>query len=271
MRYLCKFSIFSIFFLTLGLNSCAKKLPDTALQTAGKTLVWADEFDVDGMLNDSDWTYSTGNCNGWGNGELEYYTDTEDNSWIKDGFFHIKVFKDGYKWTSARVKTQYKHDFTYGYYEICAKLPKGVGIWPAIWMMPSYNKYGNWPSSGEMDIMEMVGFEQDNIYTTIHTAAYNHKKGTQKGFQAKIKHASSKFHIYGLDWQHDYLQFYVDGKPYLRFENSADGDYTKWPFDQKFYLIMNVAVGGSWGAQQGIDEKACDGTEMVVDYVRVYQ
>lgn len=258
-------------FVLLGFCGCTENKIEPSPQIEGKTLVWSDEFDVDGMLNKEDWSYSTGNCNGWGNAELQYYTDKSENSWIKDGLFHIKVGKDGHRWTSARVKTQYNKDFQYGYFEIRAKLPTGVGTWPAIWMMPSFSKYGNWPSSGEMDIMEMVGFDQNVIHTTIHTSAYNHKKGTQKGFSKKIKKASKKFHVYALDWQPSYIQFYVDGNPYLRFENDGKGDSKTWPFDQKFYFILNVAIGGSWGAQEGVDEKACEGAEMLVDYVRVYQ
>lgn len=235
---------------------------------AGMTLVWADEFDTNGVPDKSKWDYSLGG-NGWGNGEVQTYTKDEKNVFVKNGKLNITAIKDKELWTSTRIKTQYKAEWTYCYIEIRAKLPKGVGTWPAIWMLPSYDKYGNWPRSGEIDIMEHVGYDQNVIHTTVHTGAYNHRINTQKGYHSKIKSVSDRFIVYAVEWRPDYIQWYVDGKPYYRFDNEKK-TVLEWPFDIPYYLIMNLAIGGSWGGKEGIDPNMKSVT-MQIDYVRVYQ
>ncbi len=244
------------------------KAPPISAVPAGMSLVWSDEFDADGAPDASKWDYSTGG-NGWGNGESQNYTNARKNSFVKDGVLHIVALNEGGLWTSARLKTEGKADWTYGYFEIRAWLPKGVGTWPAIWMLPRFPKYGGWPRSGEIDIMEHVGFDPEVIVTTVHTQAYNHKIGTQKGSSRKVPGSLKGFHTYAMGWTENAITWYIDGTEAYRFENEGK-TLAEWPFDIPFHLIMNVAIGGSWGGQQGIDPKM-KSAEMLVDYVRVYQ
>jgi beta-glucanase (GH16 family) len=257
--------VFANVFGVVGLSDAE---PRSAVP-AGYSLVWSDEFSGDSSEPDKEkWDYSTGG-NGWGNGEVQNYTNKRENSFVKDGLLSIVARKDNGSWTSARLKTQYKADWTYGFIEIRARLPKGVGTWPAIWMLPTFDKYGGWPRSGEIDIMEHVGFDQDVIHTTAHTMSFNHRKETQKNAHEKIPGVSSRFHVYAVEWTPDYLQWYVDGAPFYRFDNPKE-TVAEWPFDIRYYLIMNLAIGGSWGGQKGIDERLKT-ARMDVDYVRIYQ
>jgi len=258
--------IILISLVALFILGCEKE-PVSAVPE-GMKLVWSDEFDIDGAPDKDKWTYSTGS-HGWGNGESQNYTNKIENSKVEKGALVITARKEGNKWTSARVKTQHKADWTYGYFEIKAKLPEGVGTWPAIWMMPSFEKYGGWPRSGEIDIMEHVGFEQNVIHSSVHTQAFNHKIGTHKTNLDTFSRVSKKYHVYAMEWDPEYIQWFIDGELFYRFENTGIGP-TEWPFDIPFYLIMNIAIGGGWGGQQGIDKKMKE-AKMYVDYVRVYQ
>jgi len=232
------------------------------------TLVWSDEFDQDGAPDPDKWVYSTGG-NGWGNGELQFYTDKRENSIVKDGKLILTAQSENGLWTSARLKTQHKGDWTYGFFEIRAKVPRGRGTWPAIWMMPERNSYGDWPASGEIDIMEHVGFDQDKIHTSVHTQDYNHRKGTQKTRSAKIPGVSDSFHTYAIEWNDKAIFWYVDDEPFYFFQREADG-YGVWPFDHPFHIILNVAMGGTWGGMKGMDP-AVKQADMVVDFVKIYQ
>lgn len=234
----------------------------------GMSLVWADEFSVSGEPDPEKWDYSVGG-HGWGNGEVQKYTDSRENSFVKKGKLTIKAIKDRGVWTSARLKTQHKADWTYGYVEVRAKLPEGVGTWPAIWMMPVADSYGGWPRSGEIDIMEHVGFDPNMIHTSIHTQAFNHKINTHKSAFALVPDVSKKFHVYAMEWDPNYIQWFVDGDLFFRVDNPHE-TIREWPFDIPFYLIMNVAMGGGWGGQKGIDKELLEAT-MQIDYVRVYQ
>ena len=243
-------------------------------------LVWADEFDQDGLPNLNNWSYDIGTaCNqpagcGWGNNELQYYTQNRpENAKVRDGKLIITAIKESYKedrsYTSARLVSKNKGDWKYGKIEIRAKLPAGKGTWPAIWMLSTDWSYGGWPESGEIDIMEHVGYEPDSIYGTIHTKAYNHLNGTQKGGVLYTPKSEQQFQTYILDWKEDQMDWYIDGEKYFTFKND-NTDSTAWPFDQKFHMILNLAVGGNWGGRHGIDESIWP-QQMEVDYVRIYQ
>lgn len=258
--------LFPLVALLFALAGCGRTPVSSVPE--GMALVWSDEFDVDGAPDPEKWDYSIGG-NGWGNAELQNYTNKRENSIVRKGKVEIRAVNNGGLWTSARLKTQYLAGWKYGYIEVRAKLPEGVGTWPAIWMLPVGDIYGGWPRSGEIDIVEHVGFDQDKIHTTVHTSAYNHKINTQRGANAVVKGVSASFHVYGLEWNSEYLQWYVDGEPFFRFDNEHK-TIAEWPFDIPYYLIMNVAIGGSWGAQQGIDKKMKEAV-MTIDYVRVYQ
>jgi beta-glucanase (GH16 family) len=252
---------------TFGLNVVSAPEPPK--------LVWSDEFDKDGKPGD-EWIYDLGNgcpkvC-GWGNNELQYYTSDKKNIWVSDGKLVIEVKKedrDNSKYTSARIKTGHGTSWQYGYFEIRAKLPAGRGTWPAIWMLPDSLTYGGWPASGEIDIMEHVGFDQNVVHGTVHTLDFNHIKGTQVGKQKSLDSVHDTFHTYAINWTKDRIEFYIDGEAFHTFENNGKG-FSAWPFDQRFHLILNIAVGGGWGGMKGVDESIWP-QRMEVDYVRVYE
>jgi len=242
-----------------------------------RELVWSDEFEKSGKPDTNKWGYDLGDgcptlC-GWGNNELQVYTDEESNARIEDGRLIIEARKNRKdsvrKYTSARLITKHKGDWKYGYVEVKAKLPEGKGTWPAIWMLPTDWKYGDWPGSGEIDIMEHVGYDQGNVHGTVHTEAFNHVKGTQKGDSIVLETVSDQFHTYAINWTPDQIEFLVDNEVYNTFSNNGNG-HKAWPFDQPFHLILNIAVGGNWGGRNGIDESIWP-QRMEVDYVRIYK
>jgi beta-glucanase (GH16 family) len=235
------------------------------------TPVWADEFEYSGKPNTTKWGYDIGG-NGWGNNELQYYSDDSRNANVADGKLTITARNEnvgGKEYSSARLVTKGKGDWTYGRFEIRAKLPTGKGTWPAIWMLPTDFAYGNWPKSGEIDIMEHVGYDQDRVHVTVHTEAYNHGIGTQKGASKVIANASTEYHLYRIDWTPFAIRGYIDNQLMYEFTNEGKG-YAAWPFDKRFHLLLNIAVGGNWGGAQGVDPTVYPQT-MEVDYVRVYK
>lgn len=237
----------------------------------GWKLKWADEFYDTGLPLSKNWSYDVGG-KGWGNNELQYYTEADStNAKVKKGNLNItavKADKDGNHYTSARLVSKNKFDFKYGRVEVRAMLPKGRGLWPAIWALPTDWKYGDWPKSGEIDIMEHVGYEPDSVYGTVHTAKFNHTIHTQVGKGVKINPYDA-YHVYAIEWYKDRIDFFVDDQKYLTFKNTGKGA-PEWPFDQNFHLILNMAVGGNWGGKKGVDDSIFPAT-MKVDYVRVYQ
>jgi len=237
-------------------------------------MVWNDEFNVNGLPDSNKWSYDTGgNSWGWGNDEAQWYTDKNlKNTQVKDGFLHIVAIKEqtGEKeFSSGRIITKGKGDWLYGRAEIRAKVPGARGIWPAIWMLSSDNAYGIWPASGEIDIMEHVGYIPDSVYASTHCQSYYFKIGTQKTKGIYLPDCSKEFHIYAMEWDSEEIRMYCDDIHYFSFKNEHK-TVNEWPFDKPFYMILNVAVGGSWGAVQGIDSLAFP-QEMLVDYVRIYQ
>ncbi len=238
----------------------------------GERLVWSDEFSADGLPDPAKWGYDVGGS-GWGNGELQYYTDRRrENARVENGTLVIEARREGYQgrnYTSARLVSRGKGDWLYGRFEARAKLPSARGTWPAIWMLPTDWAYGGWPASGEIDIMEHVGFDYGKVHGTVHTKAYNHTIGTQRGTSTTVPDASSAFHVYSLEWTAERIDILVDGTRYFSFNNEHTGSAV-WPFDKRFHWLLNIAVGGSWGGVQGVDDGAFP-QRMVVDYVRVYQ
>lgn len=237
-------------------------------------LVWSDEFDYEGAPDDTKWGYDTGGS-GWGNNELQYYT-AGDNVSVKDGVLIIEARKEekgSRDYTSTRLVSRGKGDWLYGKIEVCAKLPSGVGTWPAIWMLPTGWKYGDWPASGEIDIMEHVGYDQDRIHGSVHTKSYYHSIGTQKTASVKAEGVSEEFHVYTLEWLPDKIIISMDEEEYFRFEPTkykSQPTYKEWPFDKEMHLLINFAVGGDWGGAKGVDETIYP-QQFIVDYVRVYQ
>ena len=256
----------------------------------GYKLVWSDEFDKDGLPNPTKWNYDTyRNKEGWWNEEKQYYSDgRSENARIENGHLIIEARKDGEQlrgypeyakqlagypdyggqdYSSARLFTKGKASWTYGYFEIRAKMPCGRGLWPAIWTLPE--EPGEWPNSGEIDIMEYVGHQPNTFHATIHTGNHNHLMKTEIGEKINLKTACKAFHTHSLLWTSEAIEVALDGKPYFRYENSGQGQGS-WPFDRPHHLIMNIAIGGTWGGKKGISQKAFP-AKMEVDYVRVYQ
>ncbi|ARK12005.1 glycoside hydrolase family 16 protein [Fibrella sp. ES10-3-2-2] len=239
-----------------------------------RKLVWADEFDKAGLPDSKKWGYDVGG-NGWGNNELQYYTkERKENARVENGNLIIEAHKEAFQgrnYTSARLLTQHTTKWTYGRIEVKAKIPGGVGTWPAIWMLGENISSAGWPLCGEIDIMEHVGYDEGVFHGTLHTSAYNHNKGTQKEGKTTIANATSAFHVYAIDWTSDQIDFYIDDQKYYTVKAQEVGTtQQQWPFRQPFFLILNLAVGGNWGGKMGVDE-AIWPRRMEVDYVRIYQ
>jgi beta-glucanase (GH16 family) len=256
------------------------------------SLVWSDEFSGT-EIDRSKWTYDIGNwivdedgngiTSGWGNNEKEYYTDSSENAFIDDGKLVIKAKQEKvtdefgtYDYTSAKLKTKGLFSKKYGRYEIKAKLPTGKGLWPAIWMLPEDDEYGGWAASGEIDIMEAWGSRPNTVSGTIHYGeGWPNNKYTGKEFELPKNRGIDKWHTYALEWEPGELRWYVDGELYQTQnkwyskgkDNAANFSYPA-PFDQEFYLVLNLAVGGWFDGE--VDETTKFPSQMEVDYVRVY-
>lgn len=242
----------------------------------GHRLVWADEFETNGLPDPALWTWDTqANRTGWYNNELQYYAaDRLENARVEDGRLIIEARRErldnaadhgGQDYTSARMLS--REGWTYGVFEARAKLPCGRGTWPAIWMLPV--DLETWPDDGEIDIMEHVGHRPGVVHGTVHTGRYNHVAKTQRGAEIAVPDACDAFHVYEVRWTPEAIDFVLDGRPYYRFANERT-DRAAWPFDRPFQLILNVAVGGDWGGAEGVDEAAFP-QRLEIDWVRVWQ
>jgi beta-glucanase (GH16 family) len=270
-----------LFVLLAGFVSCRQSStnimntytpPPPPVDTGGSyQLVWSDEFDSTGLPDSTKWDYDTGG-NGWGNNELEYYTNARSaNARLENGHLVIEARKEpfnGSAYTSARLVTRGKAKWTYGKFEIRAKIPSGRGTWPAIWLLSAAQPM-TWPDDGELDIMEEVGFNPNIIYGTAHNKLYNGAQGTQKGGNINIPTAQDSFHVYSIEWTTNQVRWSVDSVGYFAYSDPGLG-FNAWPYNAPFYLILNIAVGGNWGGQQGVDTTIFP-QQMLVDYVRIYQ
>ena len=229
-------------------------------------LVWEENFNGK-TLNEKVWNNELGdgcpNVCGWGNNERQVYTT--ENHKLVDGNLVITAKKEGEKYTSTRITTAGKKEFKYGYMEARAKLPVGQGIWPAFWMLGSNIKQAGWPLSGEIDILEYIGREPHTAYTTLHTKANHGDHASSK--KTPIADIENGFHTYGANWTAEFIEFYIDGKSVYKFE-PKDKSVEVWPFNQPFYFIVNVAVGGNFGGPE-VDDSIFP-QEYTIDYIRVY-
>jgi beta-glucanase (GH16 family) len=269
--------------LTLFGPGSGSQQANTAPQKAGWKLVWLDEFESPGAPDPAKWGYDVGG-HGWGNNELQFYRDSRDNARVEDGRLIVEARKESFEgrtFTSARLVSKGKGEWRYGRIETRAKLPAGRGTWPAIWLLPATPKL-RWPDDGEIDVMEHVGFDPGVVHASIHTKRFNHMIGTQKTGKTQVADCSTAFHDYAVEWSATRMDFFVDDRKYFSFAPLEDGSLPKeddsnldgkadvWPFQKKFYLILNVAVGGNWGGQKGVDESVFP-ARMEVEYVRVYE
>ena len=244
------------------------------------TWVWGDEFNTN-ILDESKWDFQLGTgsqygLQGWGNNELQYYTNDNNNISIdscdnNQNCLIITAINQTFEssdYTSARIKSAGSGIITYGRIDVRAKLPIAQGTWPAIWMLPKDMTYGGWPASGEIDILEHIGCDSGTIHGSIHCNDYNHIDGTQQtGSISNID--IEEFHVYRIDWDENSIKWYIDDILFYEFNNNQSGS-DSWPFDQPFYLILNLAIGGTWGGYCGIDYNAFPQT-MEIDYVRFYE
>lgn len=235
-------------------------------QKADRKLVWEEDFSGN-ALNMEVWNYEEGdgcpNVCGWGNNERQVYTRT--NHEVKDGMLHIQAKKEGDTYTSTRITTAGKKEFQYGYIEVRAKLPVGQGIWPAFWMLGSNIKEKGWPWCGEIDILEYVGKEPHMVFTSLHTKdSHGETINTRK---TEFKDIEEGFHTYAVDWNAERMIFYVDDQAVYTFapENKTEAI---WPYNQPFYILLNVAIGGNFGGPE-VDDTIFPQTFMI-DYIRVY-
>jgi len=247
--------------------------PDRKLE-----LVWSDEFDDSGTPNKDKWNLIVGDgcpelC-GFGNNEAQYYQSNKlKYARVENGKLILEAHLDtsaiNHQIKSAKLTTKFKQKFKYGKIDVRAKNPVGVGSWPAIWMLPDQNKFGKWPQSGEIDIMEHVGYSRDSIFGTVHTEAFNHMIGTQKSGHKVVTDSESQFHEYSIQWNPDKIEFFIDSLKYHEFLNYQE-TYKEWPFDQDFHLICNLAIGGNWGGKMGIDSTKFP-MQFEIDYIRYYR
>ena len=246
---------------------------------AAWTLVWNDEFNgANGSAPDhSKWVIETGG-NGWGNQELEYYTNHLENVQVQDGNLVITARKQAYSdndgvmrgYTSARLKTQHKFSQTYGRFEARIQIPRGQGIWPAFWMLGEDIDQKGWPGCGEIDIMENIGKEPAMVHGTIHGPGYSGGHGIGSPFSLKSGAPfADGFHVYAVEWEPDVIRFYVDDNLYATRTPAALPRDAQWVYNHPFFVILNVAVGGGWPGDPDTTTKFPQ--TMLVDYVRAYK
>ena len=280
--------ILSAALLVFSISACGDNTPPSEKPDkepvntvpSGYVLVWSDEFDdTPDKLPGDEWWFETGN-HGWGNNEPQNYVNRVLNrgelgsdtvAKIQNGNLIITAHKlqtpyQGSEYVSARMNTV--QSWKYGYFEMRAKLPGGRGTWPAFWMLPK--NFQKWPLDGEIDILEYVGYRPDVVQASVHTQSYNHSINTEKTATRNAPGAERKFYIYGMLWTENEIKAYIDGIEYFSFKNDKADNKNTWPFNEPFYLKLNLAIGGNWGGSQGIDKDIFP-AQYEIDYVRVYQ
>jgi len=257
--------------ISITLVNCSKDKSQTVVNF--KNLVWQDEFSVDGLPDSNLWKYDIGtgpNSDGWGNNELEYYTNRSENVKIEDGNLHLIARKEAYlgkQYTSGRITTKTLFSQSYGRYEARIKMPWGKGIWPAFWLLGDNINTVSWPQCGEIDIMEYRGQDPTRIVGSVHGPGYSGGSAISKYYTLPFNRFDNDFHVFGIEWGENYINYYVDD---VLYNQITPADVSgPWVFDHPFYIILNLAVGGNFlGSPNG---QTTFPQEMVVDYVRVYQ
>jgi beta-glucanase (GH16 family) len=274
MKFFLNLSRILPLFTSAGLASFAQMQTAEPIAPAGWKLVWSDEFDHGTQPDPARWSYDVGG-HGWGNHELQFYTDARrENCRVEDGHLVIEARRESWRgsdYTSARLVTKDKGDWKSGRFEIRARLPLARGTWPAIWMLPTVWNLGNggWPDNGEIDIMEHVGYAPGIVHASTHSRQHQWRNKNQRTATLAVPDAGTAFHTYAMEWDDGEIRIYVDDQHYFTSRKDG-GDWTSWPFTRDFHLVLNLAVGGDWGGVKGVDETAFP-QRMEVDYVRVYQ
>jgi beta-glucanase (GH16 family) len=269
-----------IFTVQISSFSCTSQVTDPPARGADSTsitgwnLIWSEEFDYTGLPDARKWGYDVA-APGWVNHEAQAYTDKRlENARVENGKLIIEARYDNYNnypYSSARLVTKNRGDWTYGRFVIRAKVPSGRGTWPAIWMLPTVWNLGNgsWPDNGEIDIMEHVGYDPGVIHASTHCNKYVWTNGNQKTATTRVNDYSTAFHDYIMEWDAAQIKIFVDDKLYFTAVNENKG-WQYWPFFKDFHIILNLAIGGDWGGAQGIDNSIFP-KRMEVEYVRVYK
>ena len=237
-------------------------------------LVMEDNFDVDGAPNPAIWSHDIGRgANGWGNNELQYYTDRPENVIVQNGYLIITAKQEafgGASYTSARLKTKDLFDQKYGRFEARIKLPLGKGLWPAFWMLGSNIDQVGWPQCGEIDIMEYLGNNPTQILGTLHGPGFSGGESISKTYTLKNSRFDNEFHVFGVEWSENHINWYVDNVLYNQItRKQVEAEGGEWVFDNSFFMILNIAVGGDLPGSP--NSSTTFPQRMLVDYVRVYQ
>lgn len=274
-----RLQLISAFAVALALFvSC--DLDETQTVATLNNLVMADEFDVDGAPDANLWNYEIGDGSaqgipGWGNNELQYYTDRSENVTVQNGVLIITANEEsfmGSQYTSARITTQAKFEQAYGRFEARIKLPTGKGIWPAFWLLGNDCDVNPWPACGEIDIMEYLGDQPTTVFGTVHGPGYSGANGITKEYNLTNDRFDNGFHIFGIEWGPDFINYYVDGDLYQSITPATVAEETngagEWVYNRPFYIILNIAVGGNLPGSPNADTVFPQ--RMLVDYVRVY-
>ena len=241
---------------------------------AGYLLHWNDEFNGD-TLNSKYWNIETWWAGAYNN-ELQSYTKSQNNIGLNNGYLYLRAQKEtpfnpnqpGY--TSGRITTQDKVEMQYGYWEIKAKLPSGIGTWPAIWMLNSKIDTIPWPNSGEIDIMEHVGYDENRVFFSIHNEdLFGDVHGTNQQGVYYFEEIEDDFHTYSVEWNENEIKGFVDGVQYFNISKHSNSNYSQWPYDSPFFLIINLAIGGDWGGVQGVDNSIFP-SSFIIDYARMF-
>jgi len=233
-------------------------------------LLWEDNFEKDGKPNDMIWNLETGG-HGFGNNEFQYYTNHDKNAFIKDGILNIVSYKEPFEnreYTSAKLTTKNKKSIRYGRIEVSAKIPEGFGTWPAIWLLGNNMKEVGWPLCGEIDMMEHVGRHPKDIHFSLHTKTLNFHQHNQRTEVVYVPNLFNEFHEYAIEWKENEITFFLDKKKHQTFTRNDNDTDAEWPFNQEFYLILNLAIGGNWGG--AVDDQIFPST-MQFRYVKVYE
>ncbi|TRX21606.1 glycoside hydrolase family 16 protein [Flavobacterium franklandianum] len=261
----------SILFVTASIFIVACSIDEKQTVITKTKLVMSEEFNINGAPNTSMWSYNIGSgANGWGNNELQYYTDRPENIVIENGNLKITARKEAYlgsAYTSARILTKGKFEQKYGRIEARIKLPLGKGLWPAFWMLGANSDTVLWPQCGEIDIMEYLGSKPTQVIGTVHGPGYSGGEAITKAYTLPNDRFDNDFHIFGIEWGENYINYYVDDVLYNQITpKDVSGE---WVFNQPFYIILNIAVGGNLPGSP--NSETVFPQTMLVDYVRVYE
>jgi beta-glucanase (GH16 family) len=264
-------AVFMSFIVVLFLTTTSCSTDETQTVTNFTELVMQDEFNTDGTPNSALWNYDIGNgVNGWGNNELEYYTDRTENVKVENGYLLITAKEEqfnGSSYTSAKLTTKGLFEQAYGRFEARIRLPYGQGMWPAFWLLGANCDEVIWPQCGEIDIMEYRGQEPTTIHGTVHGPGYSAGDAITKSYTLENDRFDTGFHVFGIEWTSEYINYYVDDKLYNQI---TPADVTgEWVFNQPFYIIINLAVGGNYVGSPNTETVFPQ--TMLVDYVRVYK